>query len=144
MARTLLLWTSTCSSLRSHLPGSLIMSNQLPSTGFFSVSAPQKLQYFRKRDNLFNTVESCARKAEALTGEPDYAQGWLALTRHVISTQFTDLASVQWARRHFQDLDEQLSHHKNAYNVAHDRWARYPVSLDSIRREMKGNDIPSG
>lgn len=119
---------------KSRLPGSLDMSNPSPPTGSFIVSAPKKLEYFRKRGILFNTVEICAHKAEVLTNELHYAQGWLAITKHVISTQFTTSQSMRWAHVHFEDLRGQLFHHSDSYAIARDRSALYPVSLSFLSR----------
>lgn len=116
----------------SCLPGSLDMSQQLPPalppTGLFRVSAPNNLRYLQERVKLFNVIERCARKAEDLTNQRDYAQGWLAITGHVISTRFTDLASLDWARPHFEHLLEDLNHHRGTYAVRDRPDAHYPVS----------------
>ncbi|TKA51089.1 hypothetical protein B0A53_05875 [Rhodotorula sp. CCFEE 5036] len=98
----------------------------LPPTGLFRVSAPNNLRYLQERVKLFNVIERCARKAEDLTNQRAYAQGWLAITGHVISTRFTDLASLDWARPHFKHLLEDLNHHSGTYAVKDRPDAHYP------------------
>lgn len=130
----------------SCLPGSLDMSQQLPPAlppmGLFRVPAPNTLRYLQERVKLFNVIERCARKAEDLTNQRDYAQGWLAITGHVILTRFTDLASLGWARPHFEHLLEDLNHHSGTYAVKDCPDAHYPVSTS--RRDVVSFKLSAG
>ncbi|KAG0653925.1 hypothetical protein C6P46_002066 [Rhodotorula mucilaginosa] len=135
------------------LPELIALPPALPPTGLFRVSAPNNLRYLQERVKLFNVIERCARKAEDLTNQRAYAQGWLAITGHVISTRFTDLASLDWARPHFKHLLEDLNHHSGTYAVKDRPDAHYPLCLTtgkhvkdelsySARRETENGTHP--